>query len=135
MYGTVKELCERLLADFPADEKIDLIVWTLADVREFLSDMKPTDDEAGCVLACLEQLDAVHECGVSTITLTEMLENLREEERRNRQVSVSVSVLARVIEMAEKMIEVVEAGGGEGAAGRMYPFSVEAINNIKAQLG
>lgn len=135
MYGTVKELCERLLADYPADEKIDLIIWTLDDVREFLSDMKPTDDEAGCILACLEGVDAVHEYGVSAITLVEMLENLREEERRNRQVSVSAYTLARIIELAEKLLEAAEEECGEGATGWLYPISAETIQQLKAELG
>lgn len=64
MYGTVKELCAGLLDEYPAGEKITLIVWSEANVRNYAEDMVLTYTEAAEVVRQIDCEDGLYEYGI-----------------------------------------------------------------------
>jgi len=50
MYGTVNELCSRLLQRYKSDELMTLIIWTKEDVLAVLDDESVTEETAADIV-------------------------------------------------------------------------------------
>ncbi|CAX53624.1 Conserved uncharacterized protein (plasmid) [Erwinia billingiae Eb661] len=134
MYGTVNELAARLLRDYPADEMLTLIIWSREDVRDFVADLMLTEEEAGRILADIDNLHETHECGVGEVTVRIMAENMREEARALRDVTVPAHALENVVRLAAEFLRMAEIECGEGAAKRLYEQGPDAVAKIRRAL-
>ncbi|MBD8165439.1 DUF1380 family protein [Erwinia persicina] len=130
MYGTVSEVCIKLLQQYAPKARVALIVWSDDEVMECLSGESITPEEAAEITANIDTLDSVHEYGVGQETLQVMLDNIREMDRESREVMVPVSALERVIKLAGEYIRREEVEGGEGAAKRNIPGEVRAFEQL-----
>lgn len=135
MYGTVNTLCARLTEIYAAAEPLALIVWTTEDVLACLDDDGISEDTAARIVALIAGLDGLHECGVGRDTLICLLENLREEEARQKEITVSAAALERVMALAAEFLRIEEIQGGEGAAQRLYPDEASALRTLRDTLG
>lgn len=135
MYGTVNALCAKLTENYRPDEPMTLIVWTTEDVLACLDDDSVTEDTAARIVGLIAGLDGVHECGVGTETLICLLENLREEEARRREITVPAAALEKVMALAAEFLRMEEIQSGEGAAQRLYPDETCAFRALRDTLG
>ncbi|WP_373964365.1 DUF1380 family protein [Kosakonia sacchari] len=135
MYGTVNALCAKLTEKYTPDEPLALIVWTKEDVLACLDEYGVTGDMAARIVGLIAGLDGVHECGVGLDTLICLLENLREEEARQREISVPAAALEKVMALAGEFLRMEEIQGGEGAAQRLYPDEASALRVLRKSLG
>jgi len=129
MHGTVNELAAALLREYPADEKLTLIIWSLQDVHDYAEDTALTDAEAGQLLADIDTL-CTHEGGVGGETIRIMAENMREEARAKREITVSAHTLEQVYRLAAEFLRRAEIECGEGAAERLYKQGPNAVAQI-----
>lgn len=135
MYGTVNALCAKLTEKYTPDEPLTLIVWSREDVLACLEDDSVTEDTAAQIVGLIAGLDGLHEGGVGVETLLCLLENLRAEEARQRQVSVPAVALEKVMALAGEFLRMEEIQGGEGAAQRLYPDEASALRALRETLG
>ncbi|PWK94382.1 uncharacterized protein DUF1380 [Pantoea allii] len=112
MYGTVKDLCSRLLEQYWPDQRVALIIWTEDDVLSFLGEESLTEEEATEIVSQIDGLDGLHEYGVGEDTLRELLRNLQQEKAQRRTVRVSEATLATLADAAGRLAE---TGGDEDA--------------------
>ncbi|MFB4363015.1 DUF1380 family protein [Pantoea sp. BS_8] len=110
MYGTVKDLCSRLLKQYSPDQRVTLIIWTEDDVLSFLGEESLTEEDAADIVSQIDGLDGLHEYGVGEDTLRELLRNLHQEKAQRRTVTVSEATLATLAEAAGRLAE---TGGDE----------------------
>jgi len=134
MYGTVKELCAGLLEEYPAEEKITLIVWSEENVRNYAEDMALTESEAAGVVRQIDCEDGLYEYGIGMATIQELVNSQREEARAQREVTVPAEVLTRVVTLAGKFLRRTDIESGAGAAARLYPAMPEAVQQIRKAL-
>ncbi|PQK82553.1 DUF1380 family protein [Pantoea ananatis] len=73
MYGTVKDLCSRLLDQYWPDQRVTLIIWTEDDVLSFLGEESLTEEDAADIVSQIDGIDGLHEYGVGEDTLRELL--------------------------------------------------------------
>ncbi|MEN4578097.1 DUF1380 family protein [Pantoea agglomerans] len=115
MYGTVSQLCNRLKAQFQADQKITLIIWRKEDVMRVMGEEHVTAETAAeiiCDLATWNR-DAQHEAGVGAETLHVLADNIcYAAERHNRLVTLSACDVEILLQAAERLPE----AGPEGEA-------------------
>jgi hypothetical protein len=100
MYGTVNELCARLLQRYKSDELMTLIIWAQEDVLAVLDDESVAEETAADIVRQNEGLDAQHKYGVSLETLQAVLENIREEEEQARLTTVPAAALKTALKAA-----------------------------------
>lgn len=110
MYGTVKDLCSRLLDQYWPDQRVTLIIWTEDDVLSFLGEESLTEEDAADIVSQIDGLDGLHEYGVGEDTLRELLRNLQHEKAQRRTVTVSEATLATLADAAGRLAE---TGGDE----------------------
>lgn len=112
MYGTVNELCARLLQRYKSDELMTLIIWTKEDVLAVLDDESVTEETAGeivCDIATWDR-DAQHEAGVGAETLRVLADNIRyAAAQRSRPVTLSAGDLEILVQAAGRLPD---AGAG-----------------------
>lgn len=126
MYGTVSQLCNRLKAQFQADQKITLIIWRKEDVMRVMGEEHVTAETAAeivCDLATWDR-DAQHEAGVGAETLRVLADNIcYAAERRNRLVTLSACDVEILVQAAGRLRYAGvdgEAGAVQGAIRRIY---------------
>ncbi|MGE9553635.1 DUF1380 family protein [Erwinia amylovora] len=129
MHGTVNELAARLLREYTADAELTLIIWSLDDVHDYAGEPALTDAEAGQLLAEIDTL-CTHEGGVGEETIRMMAENMREEARALREVTVPAHALEQVLRLAAEFLHRTEIESGEGAAARLYGQGPNAVAQI-----
>ncbi|MEN4564341.1 DUF1380 family protein [Pantoea agglomerans] len=134
MYGTVNELCARLLQRYKSDELMTLIVWTKEDVLAVLDDESVTEETAADIVQQISGLDAQHDYGVSLETLQAVLENIREEEKQARVATVPAAALETAIRVAWDFMRLEDAQNGEGASACRFPAETAALFRISALL-
>ena len=134
MYGTVNELCARLLQRYKSDELMTLIVWTKEDVLAVLDDESVTEETAADIVQQISGLDAQHDYGVSLETLQAVLENIREEEKQARVATVPAAALETAIRVAWDFMRLEDAQNGEGASALRFPAETAALCRISALL-
>lgn len=134
MYGTVKELCAGLLDEYPAGEKITLIVWSEANVRNYAEDMVLTYSEAAEVVRQIDCEDGLYEYGIGMTTIQEMVNNIREQQEQSRQATVPAGALAKALRLAAEFLRLADTEGGEGAAARLYPAETAALAQVRKAL-
>lgn len=114
MYGTVNEICEQLRLRYKSDELMTLIIWTKEDVRDVLDSAQITDETADEILQQIDGISDQHEYGVSLETLQAVLDNIREEERQAREVTVPAAALEIALRVAWDFMRLKDAQSGEG---------------------
>lgn len=134
MYGTVNELCARLLQRYKSDELMTLIIWTKEDVRAVLDDESVTEETAADIVQQISGLDAQHDYGVSLETLQAVLEGIREEEKQARVATVPAAALETAIRVAWDFMRLEDAQNGAGASARRFPAETAALFGISALL-
>ena len=134
MYGTVNELCTRLLQRYKSDELMTLIIWTKEDVLAVLDDESVTEETAAEIVQQISGLDAQHDYGVSLETLQAVLENIREEEKQARVATVPATALETALKVAWDFMRLEDAQNGEGASARRFPAETAALFKINALL-
>ncbi|MER2045503.1 MAG: DUF1380 family protein [Pantoea agglomerans] len=134
MYGTVNELCTRLMQRFKSDELMTLIIWTQEDVLAVLDDESVTEETAADIVQQISGLDAQHDYGVSLKTLQAVLANIREEEKQARVATVPAAALETAIRVAWDFMRLEDAQNGEGASARRFPAETAALCRIGALL-
>lgn len=134
MYGTVNELCARLLQRYKSDELMTLIVWTKEDVLAVLDDESVTEETAADIVQQISGLDAQHDYGVSMETLQAVLENIREEEKQARVATVPAAALESALKVAWDFMRLEDAQNGEGASAHRFPAETAALSRISALL-
>ncbi|WP_273759617.1 DUF1380 family protein [Pantoea ananatis] len=135
MYGTVNEICEQLRLRYRSDELMTLIIWTKEDVRDVLDSAQITDETADEILQQIDGINDQHEYGVSLETLQAVLDNIREEERQAREVTLPATAAETVVQLAWEFMRLHDAQSGEeGAAARLYPAQAEALRRVGAAL-
>lgn len=105
MYGTVKDLCSRLLEQYWPDQRVTLIIWTEDDVLSFLGEKSLTEEDAADIVSQIDGLGGLHEYGVGEDTLRELLRNLQQEKAQRRTITVSEATLATLSDAAERLAE------------------------------
>lgn len=128
MYGTPSELAVNLINNYPAHAKIALIVWTDDDVTECLPDENITPEEAAEITADISSLDSYIICKE---TIWIKLETMRESAREMQETLVPVRALERVIRLAGEFIRREDIEDGEGAAQRLYPYEIQALEVLR----
>lgn len=134
MYGTVNEICEQLRQRYKSDELMTLIIWTKEDVRDVLDSAQITDETADEILQQIDGISDQHEYGVSLETLQAVLDNIREQERQAREVTVPAAALEIALRVAWDFMRLEDAQSGEGAAARLYPHETQALFHVSAAL-
>lgn len=132
MYGTVNEVCAKLRRAYSPEQNIALIVWSEEDVRETLPDADITPGEAAEIVANITSLDGVHEYGVGQETIQVMLDGIREEAEKTREMTVPAAGLALVIRLAGAFLAREDAEGGEGSGRRHYPHEAAALDKLRS---
>lgn len=135
MYGTVNALCTALTEQYAPDKPLTLIIWTKEDVLACLDEYSVTEDMAERMVALIDSLEGTHEGGVGVETLTWVLEDLRLEEARLREITVPAAALEKVMALAGEFLRLEDIQGGEGAAKRLYPEEAGALRTLRATLG
>lgn len=104
MYGTCEILCRELVAKYPGDTPLMLVVWSPEEIQALADgmDISLTDHEIRTVLARLEDIpeDQRIESGISSGAAMEIISNVSE----NRQVTVPAELLASLIQTAEQAL-------------------------------
>lgn len=134
MYGTVNELCVRLMQRFKSDELMTLIIWTKEDVLAVLDDESVTEETAADIVQQISGLDAQHDYGVSLETLQAVLANIREEEKQARVATVPAAALRTALKVAWDFMRLADAQNGEGTSARLYPLETATLFKIGALL-
>lgn len=105
MYGTREILCQQLRDLYPADEPLQLFVWSCEDIKGLAEGMEysMTDPEIKMVL---ERLDALPEeiylgTGISTGTVMEIISQVKDVPR---DITVPVDLLESVLLTAEQTL-------------------------------
>ena len=127
MYGTVNALCTALTEQYAPDKPLTLIVWTKEEVMACLDDYDITEETADKMVAHIGILDGVHEAGVGRETLECLLENLRLEEARLREITVPAAALEKVMALAGGVKRLGGNQGGEGGGESLYPEGRGAV--------
>lgn len=134
MYGTVNALCTALTEQYGPDKPLTLIIWTKEDVLACLDEYSVTEDMAERMVALIDSLEGTHEGGVGVETLTWILEDLRREEARLREITVPAAALEKVMALAGEFLRLEDIQSGEGAAQRLYPDGARALNALRTTL-
>ena len=141
MYGTVNQIFENLKHDYPKDEKIMVIVWTVDDVLDVLRNENITYAMAARILAGADGMEGQHEAGIGLDTLLCIREDLEEEDGWRRQsdhaqrhISLRATELDAVTTLAEALLRHIEAECGQGAGRRLYPQEMDAVQRVRSTL-
>lgn len=119
MYGTVNEICVELLQSWVPETRMALLVWTEDDVKSVTESYKTTPVEAVRVLEEISLFEDHHRTGVGMNTAQEILCRLREEDGKERSVTVPENALRMIMQLAgaemERISVCAEEGGGDAA--------------------
>ncbi|EEU9154810.1 DUF1380 family protein [Escherichia coli] len=118
MYCTVKEIIRDVLdTDVPDSECVFAVVLTRGDVRHMAQDWNLSDDELETVM---QRLDDAFVYGACDRVVSDIVNELMEEKRVNRLVTVPAVLLEKVMVMADSEIYRLHAvgceNGGDGDA-------------------
>ncbi|MFP1453806.1 hypothetical protein ACLB1N_35830 [Escherichia coli] len=117
MYCTVKEIIREVLdTDVPDSECVLAVVLTRGDVRHIARDWSLSDDELETVM---QRLDDAFVYGACDRVVSDIVNELMEEKRASRHVTVPAVMLEKVMALAGremKRLYAVEVNGGDGDA-------------------
>ncbi|WP_346673147.1 hypothetical protein [Escherichia coli] len=98
MYCTVKEIIRDVLdTDVPDSECVFAVVLTRGDVRHIAQDWSLTDDELETVM---QRLDDAFVYGACDRVVSDIVNELMEEKRASRHVTVPAVMLEKVMALA-----------------------------------
>ena len=118
MYCTVKEIIRDVLdTDVPDSECVFAVVLTRGDVRHIAQDWSLTDDELETVM---QRLDDAFVYGACDRVVSDIVNELMEEKRASRHVTVPAVMLEKVMALAgsemKRLYAVGSENGGDGDA-------------------
>ncbi len=114
MYCTVKEIIREVLdTDVPDSECVFAVVLTRGDVRHIARDWSLSDDELETVM---QRLDDAFVYGACDRVVSDTVNELMEEKRASRHVTVPAVMLEKVMALAgSEMKRLYAVGSGTGA--------------------
>ena len=117
MIGTAREIAIEMLSDTESDgEKYVFASWSRNDIRSLCIDWDLSTEEIDTVL---ERLDHCMKYGADVPVIHGIVEEMMEEKRENRRVTVPAASLAVVMLLAgkemERIADCAERGGGSAA--------------------
>ncbi|EJQ4685574.1 DUF1380 family protein [Escherichia coli] len=132
MYCTVKEIIRDVLdTDVPDSECVFAVVLTRGDVRHIARDWSLTDDELETVM---QRLDDAFVYGACDRVVSDIVNELMEEKRVNRLVTVPAVLLEKVMVMAGSEIYRLHAVGSEnGGDGDAFVREEREIMRVMRQ--
>ncbi|EFG1975584.1 DUF1380 domain-containing protein [Escherichia coli] len=132
MYCTVKEIIRDVLdTDVPDSECVFAVVLTRGDVRHIAQDWSLTDDELETVM---QRLDDAFVYGACDRVVSDIVNELMEEKRVNRLVTVPAVLLEKVMVMAGSEIYLLHAVGSEnGGDGDAFVREEREIMRVMRQ--
>lgn len=112
MLGTAKEIAIEMLQDTDNDgEKFVFASWSRNDIRSLCIDWDLSDEEIDVVM---ERLEAeLHPAGCAPI-IYNIVEEMTEEKRKHRNVTVPAAALAVVMQLAGREMQRIAACAEEG---------------------
>lgn len=115
MYAPVKEIMTDLLKyDLSSDEALLVLCITREDIRMLTSEWPLSEEDITCVM---QRLDATYDQGADVSMVRGITEELMDERRAIRDVSVPASALQKIMLLAgselNRLYAVAEEGGGE----------------------
>ena len=118
MYCTVKEIIREVLdTDVPDSECVFAVVLTRGNVRHMAQDWNLSDDELETVM---QRLDDAFVYGACDRVVSDIVNELMEEKRVNRLVTVPAVLLEKVMALAgsemKRLYAVGSENGGDGDA-------------------
>ncbi len=117
MYCTVKEIIREVLnTDVPDSECVFAVVLTRGDVRHMAQDWNLSDDELETVM---QRLDDAFVYGACDRVVSDIVNELMEEKRVNRLVTVPAVLLEKVMVIGSEIYRLHAVGsenGGDGDA-------------------
>lgn len=132
MYCTVKEIIRDVLdTDVPDSECVFAVVLTRGDVRHIAQDWSLTDDELETVM---QRLDDAFVYGACDRVVSDIVNELMEEKRVNRLVTVPAVLLEKAMVMAGSEIYRLHAVGSEnGGDGDAFVREEREIMRVMRQ--
>ncbi|GCI78165.1 hypothetical protein BvCmsA85A_03690 [Escherichia coli] len=132
LYCTVKEIIRDVLdTDVPDSECVFAVVLTRGDVRHIAQDWSLTDDELETVM---QRLDDAFVYGACDRVVSDIVNELMEEKRVNRLVTVPAVLLEKVMVMAGSEIYRLHAVGSEnGGDGDAFVREEREIMRVMRQ--
>ena len=116
MYCTVKEIIRDVLdTDVPDSECVFAVVLTRGDVRHIAQDWSLTDDELETVM---QRLDDAFVYGACDRVVSDIVNELMEEKRASRHVTVPAVMLEKVMALAGSEMNRLYAVGSENGGTR-----------------
>ncbi|EBQ9092802.1 hypothetical protein DK690_23850 [Salmonella enterica subsp. enterica serovar Richmond] len=102
MYGTVSTICCDLLKAYGNHEKIAVIIWCEADVREVGAEFNPTADDTQAVLRAIGESDsdALWRDGIGQNFVEGVLRELAAQ-RPPRQIAIPEDMLRTLLPLME----------------------------------
>lgn len=114
MYCTVKEIIRDVLdTDVPDSECVFAVVLTRGDVRHIAQDWNLSDDELETVM---QRLDDAFVYGACDRVVSDIVNELMEEKRASRHVTVPAVMLEKVMALAGSEMKRLYAVGSENGA-------------------
>ncbi|WP_404851760.1 DUF1380 family protein (plasmid) [Enterobacter asburiae] len=117
MYGTVSEICIKLLKKYENNEKVAVIVWTAEDVRETGAEYHPSADDADSVLRTIGESDCdiMYRYGINQAFVAGTLREIAAG-RPPRQISIPENELRALLPAICTGMDYVDDASGEARA-------------------
>ncbi|EAQ6365696.1 hypothetical protein DOH76_27790 [Salmonella enterica subsp. enterica serovar Oranienburg] len=114
MYAPLKEIITSLLKhDMASDEALLVLCITRADIRFHTTDWNLSEEDITCIM---QRLDVTYQNGADVSMIHHITEEMMDERRAIRDVSVPVSALQKIMLLADiemqRLYAVAEDGGG-----------------------
>lgn len=114
MYAPVKEIMTDLLKyNMASDDALLVLCITRKDIRMMATEWNLSEDDVTCVM---QRLDATYDQGADVSMIRGITEELMDERRAIRDVTVPASVLEKIMLLAgsemKRLYAVAEEGGG-----------------------
>ncbi|HGY1215082.1 hypothetical protein [Citrobacter braakii] len=118
MYAPVKEIMTDLLKyNLSSDEALLVLYITREDIRMLTTEWNLSDEDITCVM---QRLDATYDQGADVSMVRGITEELMDERRAIRDVSVPACALQKIMLLAgsemKRLYAVAEDGGGDADA-------------------
>ena len=118
MYAPVKEIMTDLLKyNLSSDEALLVLCITCEDIRMLTSEWRLSEEDITCVM---QRLDVTYDQGADVSMVRRITEELMDERRALRDVSVPASALQKIMLLAggelNRLYAVAEEGGGNADA-------------------
>ncbi|SNY79765.1 DUF1380 family protein [Enterobacter sp. CC120223-11] len=136
MFGTREALCKELERMFTHDEPLELLIWTGEGVHVACRELSPTDEEITAIQEVIGNtaMGTYRNEGVTSASVCDLL--VCHREAVNREVTVPVTVLTRLLHDAERELQHQDGLARESGKGtpRRIQQRLEDVAALKALL-